>query len=106
MEAVKSIIWQKGTSVVQGKKVHRYLIGMVLVTDQEIDIPAGDVVAMSEDPTDLNAFTNTLDAMRKFSSPHILGDLSNAIIDVSEMNPQDLDPIVKDEGRSHHRVKD
>jgi hypothetical protein len=91
MEATKSIIWNRGEKTIDGKKVYTYLIGTILVTDKPIDgLKEIDNISMGN--TNYNplsdAFSNTI----KYKSPHNLGDLSNAMIDISSMTPEDLEP--------------
>jgi hypothetical protein len=96
-EAIKSVIWRKGEETIAGKKVYKYLIGTILVTDQPIDgiIDDGDHVAMSEDHTDLNMFTNAYATAPKFKPPYNLGDLSSAMLEIADMVPEDLKKLGK-----------
>lgn len=92
-EAIKSVIWRKEDQTINGKKIYKYLIGTILVTDQPIDglvSESGDNVAIAQIPTDLNMFTNAYSSLPKYKSPHTLGDLSNAIVDVGDMTPEFL----------------
>lgn len=93
-EATKSVIWSKGEDTINGKKVYKYLIGTILVTDQPLTgiVDGGDHVAMSEDHTDLNMFTNAYSTVPKYESPHTLGDLSSAMLSIADMVPSDLEP--------------
>jgi len=95
-EAIKSLIWNHGEHTINGKKVYKYLIGAILVTDQPIEgMGEGDNIGMAEIPTDLNMFTNAFTSIPKYKSPYTFGDLSRAIIEISEMNPNDLIPRKK-----------
>lgn len=92
-EAIKCIIWKKENHTINGKTVHKYLIGTILVTDQEIEgLPSkeGDNVAISQIPTDLNLFTNAYSSIPKFKPNMPLGSLSNAIMTLSNMSIEDL----------------
>jgi hypothetical protein len=90
-EAIKSVIWAKGEYDMAGKKVYKYLIGTILVTDQPIDgVGPGDNVAMKQIPTDLNMFTNAFSVLPKYKPPYTLGDLSSAMLDIADMTPEDM----------------
>jgi hypothetical protein len=90
-EAIKSVIWDRGIHEINGKKVYKYLIGAILVTDQPIDgITTGDNVAMGSNPTDLNMLTNALSNIPKYKPPYTLGDLSTAMLDIADLTPEDM----------------
>jgi hypothetical protein len=90
-EAIKSVIWNRGQHDINGKKVYKYLIGAILVTDQPIDgITTGDNVAMGSIPSDLNMLTNALSTLPKYKPPYTLGDLSTAMLDIADMTPDDM----------------
>lgn len=91
-EAIKSVIWDRGIHQIEGKKVYKYLIGAILVTDEPIDgIGPGDNIVMGVVDGE-NDITNSLSRMDKYASPFTLGDLSSAMLDIAEMNPEDLTP--------------
>jgi hypothetical protein len=92
-ESIKSVIWKKGEGEIQGKKVYKYLIGAILVTDQPIDglvSESGDNVAMATIPSDLNMLTNALSTLPKYKPPFTLGDLSTAMLDIADLTPDDM----------------
>jgi hypothetical protein len=96
MEAIKTVIWRKEDININGKKVYKYLIGSILVTDQPIEglvSETGDNVAMAEIPSDLNMFTNAYSSLPKHKPPHKLGDLSTAMLDVANMTPSDFENV-------------
>ena len=42
-EVIKAVVWDRGIHEIEGKKVYKYLIGTILVTDEPIDgITPGD----------------------------------------------------------------
>lgn len=95
-EAVKSVIWRKEDQTINGKKVYKYLIGTILVTDQPITglvSESSDNVAMAQIPSDINMFTNAYSVIPKYKSPHKLGDLSDAMLDISDMTLEQLHNI-------------
>ncbi len=90
-EAIKSVIWKKGEDIIDGKKVYKYLIGAILVTDQPIDgITGGDNVAMAQIPSDLNPLTNAFSILPKYKPRFTLGDLSDAMVDIADLTPDDM----------------
>jgi hypothetical protein len=92
-EVIKSVIWKKEDVKIKGKKLHKYLIGTILVTDEPIDgiIDGTDHVVMGEVDGE-NDFTNIFSRLEKFSPPYTLGELSEAMISISEMTPDELEP--------------
>lgn len=93
MEAIKSVIWNREPVEINGKRIYKYLIGTILLTDTEIDgIENSDNVVMSANDTDFNHFSNAYSCMKKYDPPYNLGDLYNAVISLSEMTPDDLIP--------------
>lgn len=97
-EAIKSVIWRQKDQTINGKKVYKYLIGAILVTEEPIGgIGPGDNIAMAEIPTDLNMFTKAFGSLPKYKSPHKLGDLSCAMLDIADMTPEDLKNTLDEE---------
>ena len=98
-EAIKSVIWRQKDQNINGKTVYKYLIGTILVTDQPIEglvSETHDNVAMAEIPSDLNMFTNAYSSIPKYKPPHNLGDLSDAILEIADMTPEDLKNAMED----------
>jgi hypothetical protein len=95
-EVIKSVVWGKGIHEIEGKKVYKYLIGTILVTDEPIDgITPGDNVLMGVVDGE-NDITNALSRMEKFKPPFTLGDLSSAMLDIADLTIDDLKPIKDD----------
>lgn len=94
MESSKSVIWRKEDLNVNNKKLYKYLIGTILVTDQPIIglvSQTGDNVAIGgASSTNLNALTNAYSTLPKYNPPHILGDLSDAMLSISDLTSNDL----------------
>jgi hypothetical protein len=91
-EAIKGVIWFKGNHQIDGKKVYKYLIGAILVSDEPIrGIKDGSDHIIAEQIEGENDLTAIFSRMEKYEPPHKLGDLSNAILDISEMDPTDLE---------------
>jgi phosphoribosylformylglycinamidine (FGAM) synthase-like enzyme len=90
-EAIKSIIWKRYDREIDGKKMYKYLIGTILVTDTPITgvNDSSDHIAMVQFDNE-NYLTNAFSRMAMYESPHQLGNLSDAVIDLSDMNPNDL----------------
>lgn len=90
-EAIKAVIWRKENVTVDGKKLYKYLIGTILVTDEPIDgiDNDGDNVVMGEVDGE-NDITNALSRMEKFKPPNPLGNLSQAMLAISNMDPSEL----------------
>lgn len=89
-EAIKAVIWKKENQKINGKKVYKYLIGAILITDEPIDgITSGDNVIMEEIEGE-NDLTGILSRATKYKPPHILGDLSTAMLDIADLTPDDM----------------
>lgn len=89
MEAVKGVIFGQD-KVEHG---HKYLIGLILVTDEPLDLvnPTGETIVMGG--SEVNMLTPILQMLTKYRPPHCLGEFTNAIIEVSELKPTDLEKI-------------
>lgn len=95
MEVIKSVIWDHGTYMLEGKEVHKYLIGIVMVTNKAIEgITKGDNVAMGGFGYG-DGIVEPLSKLPKYKPPYILGDLSTAMIDISKMTIEDMKPSKK-----------
>jgi hypothetical protein len=95
MEAIKGFIFGRGKTELVGVPCHSYLVSFVLITDEPLDLvaPTGETIVMGGSP--INSLTPTLQTLTKYEPPHCLGDASNAILSVSNMNPQDLEKVTK-----------
>lgn len=94
-EAIKSVIWDHGDVVIgENKKAHKYLIGLILITDKPIEgiIDQKDHVAMGSMVLS-NPLTDVLSVLEKFRPPFVLGDLTDAMLAVSEFAPDNLEKI-------------
>lgn len=93
-EAIKSVIWDHGDVMIGDKKVRKYLIGLILITDKPIEgvIDQKDHVAMGN-MAFTNRLTDVISLLEKFRPPFVLGDLTDAMLAVSEFTPDDLEKI-------------
>lgn len=93
-EAVKVVIFDQGTVKHQGKKLRKYLIGTIVVTDKEIHgIEDGkEYVAMTA-TTNSTPVSDVFSNMPKFKPPFALGELGAAMLVVSNLTPDDLLPV-------------
>ena len=86
-DIVKAVIYDRGAKELNGEKKYFSLIAMVLATDKPlIHSKAPELIAMGT----LNIF-DELNILPRYEFPHKMGNISNAIIDVSNMSPDDLD---------------
>jgi hypothetical protein len=89
-EVIKAVVWDRGVHEIEGKKVYKYLIGTILVSDEPIDgITPGDNVLMGVVDGE-NDITSALGRMEKYKPPYTLGDLSSAMLDIADMTPEDM----------------
>jgi len=90
MEAVKGVVWDHGQHKVNGSSVHKYVIGMVLITDEPIKgLESGDNVVL--DQTQACVISDALSRMKKYDAPYKLGDLSDAVLSVSNFTLDDVE---------------
>jgi len=89
MESVKGFIFGRG----EFEKRHVYLVSFILVTEQPLDnvSPTGETVIMGTCPGDM--LTTGLEFLNKYKPPYPLGDANNAILLVSDLNPNELEKI-------------
>src|SRR5690242_6671424 len=87
MEAIKGVVYGRGTK--EGK--HRYLVGFMLVTDKKLTCvnETGETIIMGGQL--FEAISDSLESIPKYKPPHPLGTLSNGIIQVCDMVPDDLE---------------
>jgi hypothetical protein len=91
MEAFKGIAYNHGEVDMNGKKAYKYLIGMVLITDTPItDIGSETIITKS---SEFSFITSLLETSKKYKPEHVLGELSDAITQVSEMTPSYLQEL-------------
>jgi hypothetical protein len=91
MEAVKGVIFDRGKDEIEGRKVHKYLVTMMLITDEPLENIEDETIIMSVKNT--NFISDGLSFCEKYKPPYCLGDCSNAILSVTEMKPSDLEKI-------------
>jgi|694.fasta_scaffold67397_3 hypothetical protein len=90
-EAIKSVIFSQGEVEVDGKKLNKYLVGMVLITDSPIQgiNDLGENIAMGGNLC-YNQVTESLSNLPKYKSHEKLGDLDSAMLTISKLSPADL----------------
>lgn len=94
MEVVKGVIFGHD-KIEQG---YKYLIGIVLITDEQLNLvaPRGETVVMGGSP--INMFTPALQTLTKYKPPHPMGDLSDAVLKVAnDLKPDNLEKVTKNE---------
>lgn len=91
MEAAKGVIFGHD----KNELGHKYLIGIVLVTDEPLDLvsPRGETIIMGG--SEVNMLTLALQTLVKYKPPHAMGELGNAVIEVASLQPDNLEVIRK-----------
>lgn len=96
MEAVKGLVYgpREKVKTPDNKIAHKYLVSVVLITDEPLTglSPNGGTVIMGGNAFD-NALTTALESMTKYEPPYPLGEAGLAIIQISTMNPNDLEKV-------------
>ena len=90
MEAIKGVIFGHD-KIEQG---YKYLVGLVLVTDEPLDLVSlrGETVIMGSSP--INLLTPALQTLTKYKPPHPMGEIGGAILEVANHHsPSTLEPI-------------
>jgi hypothetical protein len=89
-EAIKGVILDRGTGILDNKKVYKYLVAMVVVTDKPIDNIGNtqETIILSEKQS--HSLTNYLSDARKYVPESSLGDLDQSILAVSNMSYDEI----------------
>lgn len=85
MEAVKGVIFGHDKC----EQGYKYLIGIVLVTDEPLDLVSlrGETVVMGG--SEVNLLTPALQTLTKYKPPHAMGDLSGAVMEIANWHKPD-----------------
>lgn len=97
MEAAKGVIWDHGEVKIGLTRAYKYTVGFVLVTDTPLPQAAigSHTCHMGSNPN--NLITQALlQTMRSFPALYALGDLSNAVMTVTEWDPNELLRVSKE----------
>ena len=87
-DIVKAVIYDRGSKQLNSETKHFSLIAMVLATDEPlVDASNPEIIAMGS----LNIY-DELKRLPKYEPPYKLGSITGAILAVSNMSPDDLEP--------------
>ena len=89
-EAIKGVILGQGEHKLMGKKVYKYLVGVVLITDtpiEGVDLRK-ETVILSEKTN--NELTNFLSGTQKYKLNENLGDIDMAMLTISNMSLDEI----------------
>lgn len=89
-EAIKGVIFGHDKT----ERGHKYLVGLVLITDEPLDFvsPRGETIIMGGSP--INLLTPALQTLVKYKPPHPMGEIGGAIIEVATyLKPEDLEKV-------------
>lgn len=92
MEAIKGCIFDRGKQKMGNKNVHSYLVGFILVTDEELtDLDeSGETIVMGVSQLNQD-IADKLQGLTKYKFPFRPGDLSSALIHLSDYDPGELE---------------
>lgn len=93
-EASKVVLYPKGQVEIDGKKLNKYLVAAVVITDMELNIGnnGGEHILMGDSK---GLITEGLNSLQEYEPPYPLGNIEWAILSVSELSPTNLTPISK-----------
>lgn len=100
MEAAKGVIFGHDKTELG----YKYLVGIVLITDEPLDLvsPTGETIVMGGN--DFNNITAGLQSLTKYKPPHNMGDLSGAVIEVSNwLHPDNLEKVKPPKKKKNER---
>jgi hypothetical protein len=97
-ELVKGFIYPHGQVSVNGKRLNKYIVGMVLLTTEAIDDinSEGEFVVMGVNSPfrqQIGNITEALSFYPKYKPKYPLGDADQALLAVSNLTPEDLEPL-------------
>ncbi len=94
MEAVKGVIFGHDKVEIDGQQTYKYLVGVVLVTDEPLDLVAqrGETIVMGGQP--VNLLTPALQCLTKYKPPHAMGEIGGAMLEVANwLKPENLEKV-------------
>lgn len=94
-ELVKGFIYPHGQVSANGKQFNKYIVGMVLLTTEAIDDikGEGEFVVMGVNNQQIENITEALSYYPKYKPKYPLGDAHEALLAVSNLTPEDLEPL-------------
>lgn len=91
-EAIRGVVLNQGkVTSPDGSMLNKYLVGMVLVTDREIFPDRPEIVLTRASTLDL--IGNSFKALNLSTTNQPLGELTQALFTVSEIDLNSLEPI-------------
>lgn len=89
-DVVKAVAYDRGQVTNKGETRHLTLVAMVVASDSPIASKEHSEIILMGDCAGL---VRDLNSLEKYKCPYKLGAISSAIINVSQMTPQDLEKI-------------
>ena len=86
-EAIKGIVYRKHDVEIDGKVLQKYIVGLIVVTDEEMNLDDGDNVILYEGESIVSKLINKLP---KYEPPCKLGRLTEGM---SLLNCFDIDDL-------------
>lgn len=91
MEATKAIVFPHGKTDVNGKIAYKYIIAAVVVSDAPLNIISPtEAILMGDCRGNLR---EAVDNLQEYLPPYKLGEISQALIDISSMSPSELTKV-------------
>jgi hypothetical protein len=88
-DIIKGVVYDRGTKTLNGETRHFALIALIVASDVSIvDPDTPEYIIMGQ--------CNLIDSLKELTNyecPYNFGDISNAIIGVSQMVPDDLEQL-------------
>ncbi len=89
MEIVKGVMYDRGTATLGNETKHLTLVAMVVASDEPLMPKKKQEIVVMGSGDFMPAFNH----LTKYKPPHKLGNIANAIVDISGMSPDDLDEL-------------
>jgi hypothetical protein len=91
-EAIRGVVFNQGkVTSPEGAMLNKYLVGIILVTDQEIFPDIQEIVVTRASSLDIVG--QSLRLLNLSTTNQTLGELTNALFTVSEIDLNSLEPI-------------
>lgn len=86
-EAIKGIVYRQQDVEIDGKVLQKYIVGLIVVTDEEMNLDDGENVIMYEGQSIVSDLINKL---QKYEPPCKLGNLVSGMMELNYFDIDDL----------------
>jgi len=90
-EAIRGVVFNQGKVEIDGKHLNKYLVGLILITDNEVFPDRQEIILTRASGLDIVG--QSLRGLNLSTINRPLGDIIDAMFTVSEIDLDSLDPI-------------